>query len=340
MRRRRFGISWIVSALPMADPDGHARARGRFTFPPVKGFYEDPEQPESRYVWRWVTYQAPDLVVEFRGDASRGEAPDSLTAALRRSPARRARASPRAASCPRPRPRRAARWRLRAPSSAGRVRRSTRRSRTRIARTPLDIARLLAAALPGRAVDQLHPALAWIKTLELSARTGDAALRTKVMAQVQPWLSGEKSLLGDRIQLTTVAGTMVFAELAKADAATTAARTAGARGRRRGAQGEGRRHPAVRPGMDRRHVHGVGDPRAHRVDAGTRARSRSRRAAAHRLRRPPAAARRHLQPRDRRPRRLGPRQRLRGVRPDGDADGDARRPSVARGAARRSSRSR
>ena len=33
------------------------------------------EQPESRYVWRWVTYQAPDLVIEFRGepaaDASR-----------------------------------------------------------------------------------------------------------------------------------------------------------------------------------------------------------------------------------------------------------------------------
>ena len=38
------------------------------------------------------------------------------------------------------------------------------------------------------------------------------------MAQVQPWLSGEKPLLGDRIQLTTVAGTLVFAELAKADA--------------------------------------------------------------------------------------------------------------------------
>ena len=57
----------------MADPDGHARAKP-FTFPPVKGFYEDPEQPESRYVWRWVAYQAPDLVVEFRGDASRRRA--------------------------------------------------------------------------------------------------------------------------------------------------------------------------------------------------------------------------------------------------------------------------
>ena len=45
-----------------------------------------------------------------------------------------------------------------------------------------------------------------------------------MLAQVQPWLAGEKSLLGDRIQLTTVAGTMVFAELAKADPANAAAR--------------------------------------------------------------------------------------------------------------------
>ena len=42
---------------------------------------------------------------------------------------------------------------------------------------------------------------------------------------MQPWLSREKSLLGDRIQLTTVAGTMVFAEIAKADVSNDAART-------------------------------------------------------------------------------------------------------------------
>src|SRR5262249_12607383 len=73
---------WIVSALPMADPDGRSRTRP-FAFPAVKGFYEDPEQPESRYVWRWVSYQAPDLVIEFRGDSTGSEAADTLTAALR-----------------------------------------------------------------------------------------------------------------------------------------------------------------------------------------------------------------------------------------------------------------
>jgi len=32
--------------------------------------------------------------------------------------------------------------------------------------------------------------------------------------QTQPWLTGEKKLFGDRIQLTAVAGTMIFSELA------------------------------------------------------------------------------------------------------------------------------
>ena len=67
---KRIRDRWTVSALPMADPDGRAHVKP-YQFPPAKGFYEDPEQPESRYVWRWVTYQAPDLVVEIRGEAVR-----------------------------------------------------------------------------------------------------------------------------------------------------------------------------------------------------------------------------------------------------------------------------
>ncbi len=213
---------WIVSALPMADPDGRSRTRA-YTFPPVKGFYEDAEQPESRYVWRWVAYQAPDLVIEFRGDDAQRETADSLTAALRDRgtcrawPHRRRRVArvriprrARAGDCHAPRP---ARSPLDDAISA------------RIARKPLDIARLLAGRYPAAPSISYIPALAWIKTLELAAQTGDAALPAKVLAQLQPWLSREKSLLGDRIQLTTVAGTMVFAEIAKADVSNGAART-------------------------------------------------------------------------------------------------------------------
>jgi hypothetical protein len=57
---------WSVSALHLADPDGVSRTQ-LFQFPPVKGFFDHPEQPESRYAWRWTTYQAPDLLLEIRG---------------------------------------------------------------------------------------------------------------------------------------------------------------------------------------------------------------------------------------------------------------------------------
>ena len=211
---------WIVSALPMADPDGRGRVRP-FQFPPAKGFYEDAEQPESRYLWRWITYQAPDFVVDVRVNVSDGTEPGSLTAALR---------SPNAAGLgwvP------AAVWPAgAAPADLGRaLAKITERSALRdgiakrIARQPMDIAHLLAGRYPATPSISYIPALAWIKTLELSTLQHDDTLRARVMAQIQPWVSGEKPLLGDRIQLTTVAGTMVFAELAKADAANAAART-------------------------------------------------------------------------------------------------------------------
>jgi unsaturated rhamnogalacturonyl hydrolase len=213
---KRIQDRWIVSALPMADPDGHARTRP-FQFPPVKGFYEDSEQPESRYVWRWVAYQVPDLVVEFRGDESGGAAPESLTwALLNGGPAGLGKTAagvlPASATHDD-----LALALSRASVGARAPLRST--IATRVGRTPLEIARLLAPRYPAAPSISYIPALAWINTLKLSTLTGDAALRAKVMTQVQPWLSGEKPLLGERIQLTTVAGTMVFAELGKTDAA-------------------------------------------------------------------------------------------------------------------------
>ena len=209
---------WAVSALPMADPDGRARARP-FNFPPLKGFYDDPEQPESRYVWRWVAYQAPDLVLEIRGDAPAADTPDSLTAALRYAGVAGLGRTVAAVL----------------PVSASHddvalaLARATEQSplrraiATRVGRAPIEIAKTLASRYPAAPSISYIPALAWINTLSLSALTGDDTLRAKVLAQVQPWLSGERPLLGDRIQLTTVAGTMVFAELAKAGDANTRA---------------------------------------------------------------------------------------------------------------------
>ena len=214
---------WLVSALPLALPGAEA-AGAPATFPPVDGFFNDPERPESRYVWRWVAYQAPDLVVEVRaGNELRvraGTGPDaeglptgSLAAALA-SPANLAGLGPVAT--------------LLATAGAGdgaavmrevlaraRDRQSPLRNvlNRRMARDPLTVARLMARRYPGTPSISYIPALAWVHTLRVADMDGDATLRDKVMEEVNPWLSGEQPLFGNRISFAALAGTMIFSEL-------------------------------------------------------------------------------------------------------------------------------
>lgn len=67
-----------LSAVPCANPDGlrlgvapsngvggHP-ARG---YPPVGNFYDDEQNPEKRYLWRWIIHQAPDLLLEVQSGA-------------------------------------------------------------------------------------------------------------------------------------------------------------------------------------------------------------------------------------------------------------------------------
>ena len=62
-----------LSAVPCANPDGlrlmtstgnGAGGDPSGVYPPEGKFYYDPEDPEKRYLWRWVCFQAPDLVLE------------------------------------------------------------------------------------------------------------------------------------------------------------------------------------------------------------------------------------------------------------------------------------
>ena len=62
-----------LSAVPCVNPDGLRMARGPDNgaggdpsrdFPPVGNFYFDEQNPEKRYLWRWICFQAPDLVLE------------------------------------------------------------------------------------------------------------------------------------------------------------------------------------------------------------------------------------------------------------------------------------
>lgn len=74
-RSAAAGASGVaLSVLAASNPDALAGgdwepAAGNPTdlahgFPPDGGFYSDETGPESRYLWRWVCYQAPDLLVE------------------------------------------------------------------------------------------------------------------------------------------------------------------------------------------------------------------------------------------------------------------------------------
>ncbi|MCH8226307.1 MAG: glycoside hydrolase family 88 protein [Chloroflexi bacterium] len=65
-----------LTAVPMANPQAsNGMSSG---YPPVDNFFNDPQEPEKRYLWRWICFQAPSLVLELRaGESSRWQANDA-----------------------------------------------------------------------------------------------------------------------------------------------------------------------------------------------------------------------------------------------------------------------
>ena len=214
---------WLVSALPLALPGGDPDDPPA-TFPPVDEFFDHPEQPEARYVWRWVAYQAPDLVVEVRagddlsvrassGPEAEGVPAGSLAATLAH-PANHtgiglvdtlvatAGAADGAAV-------------MREVLTRARDRQSPLRNvlNRRMARDPLTVARLMARRYPGTPSISYIPALAWVHTLRVAEMDDDTSLRDKVLEEVRPWLSGDQPLFGNRISFAALAGTMIFSHL-------------------------------------------------------------------------------------------------------------------------------
>ena len=68
-----------LSAVPCGNPDGLAQgvAPGNGAggvpsagYPPADNYFDDAKDPESRYLWRWACFQAPDLVLEVRAGSS------------------------------------------------------------------------------------------------------------------------------------------------------------------------------------------------------------------------------------------------------------------------------
>jgi len=218
---------WEVSVLPVANPSANEMSDA--TFPPEEGFFDHPDRPEDRYVWRWVSYQVPDLVVEVVAgtelrvlSSSVGSGTGQL-AALSGGSLSEALAEVRANGLGS-----VDTMLITAPvSSGGSVMRevlqraSGRRSQLRatiterLKREPLTLARLLAQRYPTTPGMNYIPALAWVHTLRLGTLTGDSSFVRKVEREIRPWLNGEQRLFSDPIRLNSVAGTMVFGELAK-----------------------------------------------------------------------------------------------------------------------------
>jgi len=242
VRNRR---RWQVAAVPCALPDRCDPAPGAAppppvpapapapgpAFPPEQGFYDAPEHREARYLWRWVTMLAPDLVIEVRrGDRlewranalSRGRvsgsidaSADSLAGALGTgAPGGLAPVAALQVSGPAAEVTRAVRELLDgrptpSPSPLGRM------LVTRQVRAPLDIARMLGARYPATPSMSYIPALSWSGALRLSQLTGDPQYRDRAVAQMTPFLSGEKPAITEPFLLTSLAGHQAFFDLAE-----------------------------------------------------------------------------------------------------------------------------
>ena len=68
-----FRARFVLSAVPVANPDGWAARRSGSNlsggtpdaaYPPPGSAYNDPRNPEAQYLWRWIGISAPDLVIE------------------------------------------------------------------------------------------------------------------------------------------------------------------------------------------------------------------------------------------------------------------------------------
>ena len=251
--RRRWQVAAVPCALPeRCDSGAGAAAPAAQTgsapgpvFPPEKGYYDAPEFRETRYLWRWVTMLAPDLVIEvrdgtaleWRGNAlgrarvaaSRDAAPDSLAGALGSvasgglAPVAALQVSGPAADVTT-----AVRefLDLRATPSPSPLDRALI---TRQSRPPLDLARLLAGRYPATPAMSYIPALAWSGALRVSTITGDPRYRDRAVAQMTPFLTGAAPAIAEPFLLTSMAGHQAFFDLAELEgnaAADQLARTA------------------------------------------------------------------------------------------------------------------
>ena len=231
--------AWTITALPCAYPQRCSTetpapvraAEGTQAFPPEDGFYNHDTSPESRYLWRWVAFQAPDLVLEVRSGqilsweisgsagtlALDGAPPPNGTLAAAIStgtpsglaPVAAVRASTSVDDAPRM---------LRSVlDAATSLRRSPLHDAllARGSRTPVEIAKVLADRYPASPAMSYISAVAWSNTLRLATRLGDDTLVEKVRGQMARFLSGETPTVSEPYRLSSLAGLFAFVDFSE-----------------------------------------------------------------------------------------------------------------------------
>jgi hypothetical protein len=233
-----------LSAVPCGNPDGLALGvapengvggRPEAGYPPGEHFFYEAHNPECRYLWRWIGLQAPDLVLELRAGtsvtweasevaaslapalhASRLGPPDALLAALGASmhngmapnglapiPGLRLTTTPQALATELARL-----WTLLAQPPGLQPAPARHVLNARRARTPLEVARLLATVY-GHALEPL----VYTQGMAISGRLRLARLDPTVASPVsdivrlvEPYVSGARPLSADHIPPSALAG--------------------------------------------------------------------------------------------------------------------------------------
>ena len=232
---------WSLSVLVCGNPEGllqlkptnDSGGKPAVNYPPADGFFENKYNVEARYIWRWLSFRAPDLVVELRGanriswlappstgaiaeklGAQPLTAPDTLPMALSKTPLSGLGTVPALVAQGRGSEGPAI---LQAILAAGsELPRSPLRQAVigRLSRSPRAVAEILAAKYPQSPAVAYIPAVSWAETHRLARLTGDDRMRQKVFSALQPWLSGEKNPLEGESDVVKLGGHLAFGELA------------------------------------------------------------------------------------------------------------------------------
>lgn len=237
--RAAGSLAWIPEANPEGleanespkNSVGGSPLRG---YPPKAKAYDDPENPEAIYLWRWIGMLAPDEVIiiesgkqtsvrtvvdkprfELRDVPRMNVAADELTPALCKESVAGMGAIPTGTLVLDPTTEAeplVASWLSRPALGTSPARRELQR---RLSRTSIQIADELSAVY-GHQLNEVAyiPALALVGRLRLGELQNEAKHQADVLRIVKPYHSAEKNPLAKNVSGSTLSGHLVFGELA------------------------------------------------------------------------------------------------------------------------------